>query len=394
MFLPVEMLVNILRFLDDKSLLNAAFSNKRFMSVCKGDSVLRRRVRSFIRKEQQLFKKSTLNAKLHVEIIRHNQPQLFGRNQKKVVTVRKIIFPRPSFTEKPTAKYFTISESDNRPSGGGKLRKKCKDRLVPYKMYSLLGYTFSTLIFLPVEMLVNILRFLDDKSLLNAAFSSKRFMSVCKGDPVLRKRVRSYIRKEKQLFKKSTLNAKLQVEITRHDQPRLFGRNQKKVVTVNKLIFPRPSFTEKPTAKYFTVSESDNRPSGGGKLRNKCKDRLVQYKCVFYKDDHKYLSIETSKHFMSVSKRDPVLTRRVKSYIRKEKQLFKKSTLNAKLQVEIIQHDQLQLFGRNQEKVITVKRIIFPRLNFTDKPTAKYFTVLESDNKTSGGGKLRKKCKD
>ncbi|KAK4876918.1 hypothetical protein RN001_009424 [Aquatica leii] len=127
------MLVNILRFLDDKSLLNAAFSSKRFMSVCKEDPVLRRRVRSFIRKEHELFKKSTLNAKIQVEIIRHDQPQLFARNQKKVVTVRKLIFPRPSFTEKPAAKYFTVSESDSRPSGGGKLRKKCKDRLVPYK---------------------------------------------------------------------------------------------------------------------------------------------------------------------------------------------------------------------------------------------------------------------
>ncbi|KAK4876921.1 hypothetical protein RN001_009427 [Aquatica leii] len=147
-------------------------------------------------------------------------------------------------------------------------------------MYSLLDYTFSTLMFLPVEMLVNILRFLDDKSLFNAAFSSKRFMSVCKGDPVLRRRVRSFIRKEQQLFKKSTLNAKLQVEIIRQDQPQLFNRNQKKVVTVGKLIFPRPSFTEKPTAKYFTLSESDNRPSGGGKLRKKCKDRLVPYKVI------------------------------------------------------------------------------------------------------------------
>ncbi|KAK4877219.1 hypothetical protein RN001_009725 [Aquatica leii] len=208
LFLPVEMLVNILRFLDDKSLLNAAFSSKRFMSVCKRDPLLRRRIRSYIRTEKQLFKKSTLNAKLQVEIIRHDQPQLF------------------------------------------------------------------------VEMLVNILRFLDDKSLLNTAFSSKRFMNVCKGDPVLRRRIRSYIRKEKQLFKKSTLNAKLQVEIIRHDQPQLFGKNQKKTVTLRKLDLSRFRSTTEPTARHFIMSELDNRPSGGEKLRSKCKDRLAPYKVI------------------------------------------------------------------------------------------------------------------
>ncbi|KAK4882140.1 hypothetical protein RN001_005459 [Aquatica leii] len=145
-------------------------------------------------------------------------------------------------------------------------------------MYSLIDYSFSTLLFLPVEMLVNILRFLDDKSLLNAAFSSKRFMRICKEDPLLRRRIRSYIRKEKQLIKQSTVNAKLQLEIIRHDQPQLFGRNQNKIVTVKKLNCLRFSSTAQPIAKHFAVSEPDNRPSGGGKLRTKCKDRLVPYK--------------------------------------------------------------------------------------------------------------------
>ncbi|KAK4882139.1 hypothetical protein RN001_005458 [Aquatica leii] len=131
-----------------------------------------------------------------------------------------------------------------------------------------------------VEMLVNILRFLDDKSLLNAAFSSKRFMRICKEDPLLRRRIRSYIRKEKQLIKQSTVNAKLQLEIIRHDQPQLFGKNQNKIVTVKKLNCLRFSSTAQPIAKHFAVSEPDNRPSGGGKLRTKCKDRLVPYKVI------------------------------------------------------------------------------------------------------------------
>lgn len=52
---------------------------------------------------------------------------------------------------------------------------------------------------LPVELAQHILRQLDAESLVRAALTSRQWMSICKGDPLLRKRVRRQLRKERRV---------------------------------------------------------------------------------------------------------------------------------------------------------------------------------------------------
>ncbi|KAB0797077.1 hypothetical protein PPYR_08071, partial [Photinus pyralis] len=68
--------------LDDKSLLNAALASKYFMKICKGDPVLRRRIRRRIMDEQKMWREVATNVNIGVEVIRSQTSQPFARNVK------------------------------------------------------------------------------------------------------------------------------------------------------------------------------------------------------------------------------------------------------------------------------------------------------------------------
>ncbi|KAJ3628864.1 hypothetical protein MTP99_013302 [Tenebrio molitor] len=59
---------------------------------------------------------------------------------------------------------------------------------------------------LPVELWALILRFLDPASLLIAARSNTHWSSICKGDPVLRTKVRRQLALERQRYQEEMLN--------------------------------------------------------------------------------------------------------------------------------------------------------------------------------------------
>ncbi|KAF5295213.1 hypothetical protein FQA39_LY19329 [Lamprigera yunnana] len=97
-------------------------------------------------------------------------------------------------------------------------------------MFGDMKFTFPALLLLPVEMWATILRYLDDKTLLSAALTSKRFMRVCKGDPILRKRVRAQILLERRLLRNATLDREMGITVIRNYAPNVINVNQNKTV--------------------------------------------------------------------------------------------------------------------------------------------------------------------
>ncbi|KAF5269223.1 hypothetical protein FQR65_LT02524 [Abscondita terminalis] len=127
-------------------------------------------------------------------------------------------------------------------------------------------------------MLARVLRYLDDRSLINAAFATKRFMSVCKGDPILRKRITEIVLRQKRLHQQAAMNVHYGVEIMRSDVSHIFGTNQGKKVraVVQEPVIPHHVSRRNSFSRTF----EDHRKRGGGKLRNKCKKRAEPYKTI------------------------------------------------------------------------------------------------------------------
>ncbi|KAJ4427895.1 hypothetical protein ANN_23903 [Periplaneta americana] len=71
--LPVELAIIILRNLDPRSLLSAAMVNKRWLSLCRADSVLRERIRQQIVTERQERLKFTVTVERDIQ-----QPRPFS----------------------------------------------------------------------------------------------------------------------------------------------------------------------------------------------------------------------------------------------------------------------------------------------------------------------------
>ncbi|KAB0796405.1 hypothetical protein PPYR_10466 [Photinus pyralis] len=136
-------------------------------------------------------------------------------------------------------------------------------------MFSLIAFSLPALCVLPVEMLAEIFRYLDDKSLLNAALASKYFMKICKGDPVLRRRIRKRIVEEKKIWREIVTNARMGVDVIREETSQPFARNVKKVVEIRPLHFRRPAEQETLKAVPFELGVVGSRRNGGGKLRVK-----------------------------------------------------------------------------------------------------------------------------
>ncbi|KAJ8968055.1 hypothetical protein NQ314_002494 [Rhamnusium bicolor] len=99
-------------------------------------------------------------------------------------------------------------------------------------MYSILPFALSfQLGILPVEMWSTIFRFLDSKSLLAVARSHKLWLSVCRGDTVLRQRLHSALKEEKNYFHNVLVNPKISTSVSRKFPSRKYGFNVQKFVS-------------------------------------------------------------------------------------------------------------------------------------------------------------------
>ncbi|KAF5299058.1 hypothetical protein FQA39_LY11604 [Lamprigera yunnana] len=148
-------------------------------------------------------------------------------------------------------------------------------------MFSDLKFTFPVLLLLPVEMWANILRYLDDVTLLSAALTSKRFMRVCKGDPILRKRIRAQILLERQLLRSATLDRDLGITVLRNYVPSATNVNQKKTVLIKKLSIRIPRMEENHRTSPFTAGYKDSWKIGRENRRMKSsKRREESYKTI------------------------------------------------------------------------------------------------------------------
>ncbi|KAF5286465.1 hypothetical protein FQA39_LY16293 [Lamprigera yunnana] len=148
-------------------------------------------------------------------------------------------------------------------------------------MFSEMKFTFPALLLLPVEMWATILRYLDDKTLLSAALTSKRFMRVCKGDPILRKRVRAQILLERRLLRNATLDREMGITVIRNYAPNVINVNQNKTVAKKVLSIRIPSVERNPRMSYFTAYTKDSRNVDGCKVKTKSsKRRLEPYRTI------------------------------------------------------------------------------------------------------------------
>ncbi|KAF5290945.1 hypothetical protein FQA39_LY14551 [Lamprigera yunnana] len=122
-------------------------------------------------------------------------------------------------------------------------------------MFSDLKFTFPALLLLPVEMWATILRYLDDKTLLSAALTSKRFMRVCKGDPILRKRVSAQILLERRLLRNATLDREMGITVIRNYAPNVINVNQNKTVAKKVLSIRIPRVERNPVLRLCTSNQ-------------------------------------------------------------------------------------------------------------------------------------------
>lgn len=111
-------------------------------------------------------------------------------------------------------------------------QKKMLFQLLPSTIYS---GSQSMTDHLPTELCANILRFTDSESLLNAVLVNRSWMRVCKGDPVLRKRIRMQIQETLHLQEEILMNPSRTVNVSRSKPGKIFGKNVVKIVTKRKL---------------------------------------------------------------------------------------------------------------------------------------------------------------
>lgn len=73
-------------------------------------------------------------------------------------------------------------------------------------------------------------RYLDGASLLNVAKSSKKLMSICRGDPVLRQRLQEELKREIEARRRFVLDPRASVTVRRQQKSGPFQRNAVKQV--------------------------------------------------------------------------------------------------------------------------------------------------------------------
>lgn len=117
--LPVEMSSGIFRYLDQKSLLQASAVCKRWNDICKGDIVLRRRIRKQLVKERQERIQTYLEPSRSVQITRELPGNALGRRNGPAgveVKNQKVEYELPKAYRRPEARKFKVGED---------VKKKC-----------------------------------------------------------------------------------------------------------------------------------------------------------------------------------------------------------------------------------------------------------------------------
>ncbi|KAL3266777.1 hypothetical protein HHI36_010935 [Cryptolaemus montrouzieri] len=122
--LPVELIALIFRYLDDDSLLNVFSTSRRWAAICRGDPILRNRIRNRVREIQKERRRVVLNPSIGVEVIRTEPTMMFATNNisNKRVTVKRDILPRNVRLPKL-----------NKEVSGGPIRSKTNVRKLPYR---------------------------------------------------------------------------------------------------------------------------------------------------------------------------------------------------------------------------------------------------------------------
>lgn len=111
--LPVEVSSGIFRYLDQKSLLQAAGVCKRWKDICKGDIVLRRRIRKQLRKERQERIRAYLQPSRSVQITRELPGSALGRRNGPggmEVAGLRVEYELPKAYRRPEARKFKVGE--------------------------------------------------------------------------------------------------------------------------------------------------------------------------------------------------------------------------------------------------------------------------------------------
>ncbi|KAJ8946401.1 hypothetical protein NQ318_011809 [Aromia moschata] len=206
--LPVELCCIILRYLDPRSLLASVRAHKSWTAMCRGDPVLRQRLRSALREERELLRKTIIDPRVTMTISRDVATGTYRRNVKKSVTTKTNI--------------YTILPIDDDPADRVNLRKipACSFNLLPCR-----------------ELYCITLRYLDPRSLLASVRAHKSWIAMCRGDPVLRQRLRSALREERELLRKTIIDPRVTMTISRDVATGTYRRNVKKSVTTKTNIY-------------------------------------------------------------------------------------------------------------------------------------------------------------
>ncbi|CAG9760990.1 unnamed protein product [Ceutorhynchus assimilis] len=225
--MPIEVWCNILRMLDSKSLVSAVRNSSSFSIMARGDPILRQKVRSAIKEEEEEIVARLRRPGITSRVERSSkQAELYSKNSQKKTTIRK------------EPKMFKVCRVAKKEPSDLKIRSKVchsyfNNRVV--NMYSLLPFITARLPEMPIEVWCNILRMLDSKSLLSAVRSSSSFSYMARGDPILRQKVRSAIEEEKKEIVALLRRPELTSRVERSSkQAELYSKNSQKKTTIRK----------------------------------------------------------------------------------------------------------------------------------------------------------------
>ncbi|KAL3289829.1 hypothetical protein HHI36_023220 [Cryptolaemus montrouzieri] len=110
-----------------------------------------------------------------------------------------------------------------------------------YKLLSFVCVSQGAVRFLPIEIIAMILRYLDDSSLFSAFLTCRRWAEVCRGDPILRRRIRNHVKNIRKERERVILNPSTGIEIVRTENTSIFERNRSnnKQIKVERDILPQ-----------------------------------------------------------------------------------------------------------------------------------------------------------
>ncbi|KAL3289833.1 hypothetical protein HHI36_023224 [Cryptolaemus montrouzieri] len=138
-----------------------------------------------------------------------------------------------------------------------------------YNLFPFVGVSKGAVRFLPIEIIAMIFRYLDDSSLFSAFLTCRRWTEVCRGDPILRRRIRNHVKKIRKERERVFLNPSIGVEIVRVEITSIFERNRSnnKQIKVKRDILPQMVRVPKTKKEIY-----------GGPIRSKSDVRHSPYK--------------------------------------------------------------------------------------------------------------------